>query len=256
MNRIKAPIFLLLLALLLAGCVAIPVEPSKLAHIKRIGVVSALGSDFDRKYIGFTMFTNEQESFEISAWGLNERIERNLKPRLEQAFNATAVEVNADRAAFEAIHPQTVGERMFAGQDWDKVAEPIRSICSTNRLDALMVVIGSRDVQDWIIGTNQLMQEYGVWSNRNYAWLYLNARAVLVDCRDLKDIASRGFADKTKYSFLEAHGPHIELDKKFTKLSIDELSDADKDELRKALETLIDSTSEPTISTFVAPNQQ
>src|SRR5690348_16719865 len=69
MTMIRAGV--LLAVLLLCGATGPMVTTEKIAAIRRIAVMSAVGDKFTVRKIGITVFGNDEKEFPIDAWGID-----------------------------------------------------------------------------------------------------------------------------------------------------------------------------------------
>jgi len=82
--------------LILAGCASTPdrVSPDALAKIRKVGVMSLAAHEFDRKYTGLTVFGNEYEKQDISAWNVDDEYESQMHRAVQGLARFEAVRSN------------------------------------------------------------------------------------------------------------------------------------------------------------------
>lgn len=126
------------LAVLLCGaCAAIGTPPPGLQEFKTIGIVSAIGDTLTVTKAGLTGFKDNEQSFPIDAWSLDDLIVSMANERLNRRFEVQPVTYK--RAAFAAVendHPLVV---VNLWRD-DPAKELIRTQATPQGLDAYVVV--------------------------------------------------------------------------------------------------------------------
>jgi len=102
----------LVLAILVSGCVP-EVTAEKLATIKTIGVVLAVGDNVTLKRVGVTVFGNAEKTFYRPQWGLKRDLFMRIKSQLGNRFDVREAMMPLDdhaapskiRTAFAEVRP-------------------------------------------------------------------------------------------------------------------------------------------------------
>ena len=171
-----------------AGCAPVQTLPREaISQLKRVGVVSQTGDSLYKQYVGVTVFGNERDPQDISAWRLDEIYEEQLAAAVKTVFKAEALilpqyrpqfgEVNSLNGPYNAI--------AFWGPNFDKVADPTRRACQEQVLDAVLVV-ARWQTNDILGGTNQKVEGVGVYARRGYAVAHVLSKIGFMDCRSGK----------------------------------------------------------------------
>jgi hypothetical protein len=116
-----------LLAFLLAACATAPVEPSQIASLKRVAIVSALGDRFTVKKPGITVFNNDERSFPTDAWGIDDAVVNTIRGVVGKRFEVRPV--TYQRSAF-----------FVADNSGPSVADAVRKSFTAQDIDAYIVV--------------------------------------------------------------------------------------------------------------------
>ena len=98
MNQRKAKYFALVsLLIFLSGCATTRIAPETVSRLKRVGVISVTAQEFHRRYTGFTVFGNEREKQDISAWKVDDEYEIQMQTVLSKLGLFEAIRVQYDR---------------------------------------------------------------------------------------------------------------------------------------------------------------
>ena len=174
--------------LLLAACASAPtpISADTRAKIKTIGVVSLGARTFGRQYVGLTVFGNEYESEDISAWKVDADYEAQLAQVLEARFGMKVVQAGDEASKADAWG---LGK---TGMNWEGAAPAVKSLCNRHSLDAVLVIAPAR-AGDTIGGSNQILSGAGSYARigkGGRSVMHLVAEAALVDCTAGKVLTS------------------------------------------------------------------
>ena len=233
-------ILILLTLLVLGGCAATPQKaaPESLASIRKVAVVSLAGHEFHRRYTGATVFGNEYEKQDISAWRIDDEYEAQIGAALAGVAPFEAVRVPAERKGFYRLYEQR-------RPDWSAVEAEAKSLASRHSVDAILVVV-RRESEDFLAGTNQHFQGAGFYARGTgsatpVSVMHLVASVALIDGRTGKPLAVRDLVP------LEKVPPAV------ARTRLAELGPERMAELRAALAALPRDAWEPTLRAMLAP---
>jgi hypothetical protein len=114
------------LALLVAACAPMSVDPGQMQAIKRIAVFSALGDRFTVKKIGITVFQNEQKEMPIASWRIDDFVVGKVRSALNGRFELRP-------AAFQR-------PAFAAARDASQIAAAVRTQATARDVDAYIIV--------------------------------------------------------------------------------------------------------------------
>lgn len=138
--------------LFLGACAMQPLAPEKAAHYKRVGVLSAMGKNFEIRIAGPTVFDNKVSAREMDI-GADEQLTKKVIKALADRY--TVVDLSKYRQAF-MDHPKS-----WRGGDSAKPSVPdvVRDLMGKEGLDAyILVTPGAASVQN----TNQAVGGIGI----------------------------------------------------------------------------------------------
>jgi hypothetical protein len=228
-----------LLSAVLTGCVQRP-PPERLAAIRTIGVVSALGDQLQLKTIGFTVFGNDVNTMPIDSWRIDERV-------VAQAAAVLAPRFEATRAAYRpgAFTPDNVaiGEpKLFSGRR--TVAEALRQELGARGLDAYLVVLpdaaqfGLTNQQTSGLGIVETTGPFGL-SRRD--WLYARYTVGLYDGRTLERL-DLAIPREPAAADGQVRAANRRLDEGLTVERVAAMSEAERASLGAMLQELVDAS--------------
>lgn len=187
----RGQILVILSAAFLAGCSTVTQIPNDaIAQTKRIGVVSQMGSTLPRQYVGATVFGNERDTIDISAWDLDGVYEKQLAAAVTATWGVEAVTLEAQRGDFVQVNDLKgpYSAPIFWGPNVDKIADATRRTCQAKGLDAI-VVAARWTSEDLISGTSQVLEGVGVFARRNFVAAHVFSKLVYMDCRSGKALS-------------------------------------------------------------------
>lgn len=164
------------LVAVMAGCATAPEHVSAEAgkRIRKVGIVSLIGDEFTRSYVGMTVFGNEYHRRDIVEWGLDREYETQLANAVRELPAMTAVTANIDRPAFAKLDIRSNPPA------WEGIEQAVTQHCAANGLDGILVLakVGGRGV--------------GVSVSRQHSFraLHVSAQLALYDCSTGKVAAS------------------------------------------------------------------
>ena len=186
------------LAVLIAGCAAIPDKPAPeaLSRIKRVGVVSLAVTEFNRHYTGFTVFGNEHETLDITSWGVDDEYERQIAEAMGKLGRFEAVRIPGARKELSSYYAASTAWDRDAR--WNAIESTVKNIASRERVDALVLVL-RRESGDFLARTNQMIKGTGYYvrglgDHTSVSVMHILAEAVLVDGVTGRPLARRDLA--------------------------------------------------------------
>jgi hypothetical protein len=233
-------ILVLLALLVLGGCAGTPQKaaPESLASIRKVAVLSLTGHEFHRRYTAATVFGNEYEKQDISAWKIDDEYEAQLGAALAGVAQLEPVRMPYERKGFYRLYEQR-------RPDWSAIEDEAKSVAARHAVDALLVVV-RRESPDFLAGTNQHLQGAGFYARGTgsatpVSVMHLVASVALIDGRTGKPLAVRDLVP------LEKVPPQV------ARARLAELGPERVAELRAALAALPRDAWEPTLRAMLAP---
>jgi hypothetical protein len=123
----------LLAVLLLCGGAGPMMTTDKIAAIRRVAVMSAVGDTFTVRKIGITVFGNDEKEFPIDAWGIDQFVVNKVRSVLARRFEVRPVAY--DKSAF--LRDESA---FFRARDEDAIAAGVRAQAKASGIDAYIVV--------------------------------------------------------------------------------------------------------------------
>jgi hypothetical protein len=235
----------------LAGCASAPQKaaPEALASIKKVAVVSLAGHEFHRRYTGATMFGNEYEKQDISAWKIDDEYEAQIGAALAGVAPFEPVRIANERKGFYRLYEQRK-------PDWAVVEGEAKAFASRHSVDAILMVVG-RESQDFLAGTNQHFQGAGFYargmgSTTAVSVMHLVATVALIDGRTGKPVVVKDLTRNESWSAAKAT-PLQNVAPELARSKLAELGPERVAELRAALAALPRDAWEPTLRAMLAP---
>lgn len=229
---------------LLAGCATTQdrVSPEASSGIKRIGVMSLIGNELRREYVGMTVFGNEHENRDISDWKLDDEYEAQAGRALAAIGPFETIGLGPERRAAEVF--------LDIKAPQDVIEKRLKAIAERNSLDAIVVVV-SRTSGDFLANSNQTFSGIGFFC-RGFAVyaLHITASVGVVDGHTGKLLASRMLASKqdSVLSGINAKSaPLADVEREYCRTKLGEL---DEEKLNATHATLIElpkAAWEPTL---------
>lgn len=191
----------IIMSLILAACAGPGnIAPDKLATVRRVAVVSLVGHELTQTYIGFTVFGNEREKYDIRAWNLDAAYEEQAAAELRKLGAIEAVPALTDREAFMRLYANRSGpiNPDLIDPEWSAVAAPLRELAARTRADTIVVAL-TRGVQDPIGRSPQWVRGLGVYARgmgdtTGVAAAHVIVALYAVDPVTLKTLAMRGLS--------------------------------------------------------------
>ncbi len=178
---------------------------SATAGSKTIGLVSVIGETFTVKKIGIMVFGNEEESFPIAGWKVDDRVASLVSRIMNKNFKVKRIQLPAGAyAAFKN------GDFLFKSYD-DEFARFIAKYTAGQGCEYYLVVSPSGAQ---VGGTNQLIGGLGVlrWSNVYTTPEHVHAlsRLTVYDAQ-MKQLRSETGTLGQDTFLVPVKGPHVEL---------------------------------------------
>lgn len=177
-----------LLLLGLAGCTTAPssADSVELKAVKKIGVVSVVGQELVRAYVGLTVFNNEYGTEDFSGSGLDHHFESLVIDGIQKT-GRQGLAVTLERARFS---PADDGQFNIPV---DALLPALKLGCQGSGADALLVVSKSLGQ---VPNTPVKFRGIAIWQHgRGAPRLSMNSRLTLVSCKDQKVLAHRIVGD-------------------------------------------------------------
>lgn len=185
------------LTLTIAGCAITPapIEREAASRIHRVAVISFAATKFTRQYTGLTVFGNEKEEIDISDWRIDEQYEEQLAAELGKLPALTVVKAPYSQMEFSHVNDLNGPWEApaFWGPNWGAIEAATRSYCSTNALDAILIVAKSK-TGDFLGGSNQSFGGTGIYvrgPGSSVSVMHMISKIALLDCRTAKPLAIR-----------------------------------------------------------------
>lgn len=188
----------------LVACATAPMEP--VTGVRSIGVVSALGDEFDMLTIGTTVFNNSGGGGDISEWKINDIVVESVSRELQGRYDLVAVDY--PRAAINAEAKQKI-----TGAWIDNTRKLISEMLSNKlapsnggKLDAYLVIFPEYTptaFRGYPTFVDVGMYSMSLLGDRK-TFVYVSAQMALVDADTFEVLRRQGFrstfqsADMTK----------------------------------------------------------
>lgn len=181
-------IALIAAALLLTGSArAAPVATKTIAQVHSVAIIAALGNQAKYQRVGFMVFGNESGAIDVSNWGLDDLVVREMTAALKDTY--TVKPADYDHTAFATAN---VGGAYFSSMPtlYDLIVNrPDRAL-----VDAYVIVVRG-GFQDVIGGTNQPLVGLGMYRHplltRHVVADYAIFDVYVVDAYTCKAIATK-----------------------------------------------------------------
>ncbi|HEY4080641.1 MAG TPA: hypothetical protein VGM81_08095 [Burkholderiaceae bacterium] len=243
----------LLGATLLAGCAATPptaLKADQLAGIHKVAVVSTVARNFERQYIGFTVFGNELDKLDITDWQLDAQYEEQLSAALKPYSRLQLVPTPDASAPFASALEAS------GGNDLAAAGPATQALCRAQGLDAV-ILVARESRNDFLGNSNAIMRGIGVFarpSGSRVSHLHLLATVALLGCKTGAPLAQRdlryNFADGVSYKDSVTARP---IDTRHSRLPVAKWDDAQRKFMRDMLVSLPAHAWAPTLATVFGP---
>lgn len=204
MSRLVSALTTVVFAIVITGCATSTpkaVSSEALPNIKRVGVVSVAAQVFNRQHVGLTMFGNETEKLDISAWGLDAKYGQQLSRELSDVGGYEVV--NGAYSSADFLHINDLNgpweAPAFTGPNWGAIEKPIKSYCAQHQVGAIVMAYALTS-HDFLARTNQSIRGAGMYTRGGLvgdilmSYLHLMSGVALVDCKTAKPFAVRTLA--------------------------------------------------------------
>jgi hypothetical protein len=217
----RLPSLVAYLALLLCGaCAAIGTARPTLREFKTIGIISAVGDTLTLTKAGLTGFQDNEQSFPIEPWGVDDLILSRASELLSRHFSVQPVTYK--RAAFaelEQIHPFAVlnGLNRLRGLSGDpRIADLVRTSATPQGLDAYVVVTKAQSPHG---SRGRKVTGIGIISDVTLLSTYTQVHALyvirVIDGHSFKMIDKRSAAPLNNTDMVRLEGPTCLADDTF-----------------------------------------
>lgn len=229
------------LALLLcSACTAIGTTAPKLQDFKTVGIISAIGDTLTLTSAGLTGFKNEEQSFSVEPWGIDDLVASRASALLTRHYQVQPV--TYDRAVFAAAfkrdNPMTVVNLVNRLHEKSAIKDLVRRQVTPQGLDAYVVVTktssayGTRGHKVAGIGIIKYAELLS-----SYIQVYALYKISLIDGHDFKVIGERPAAPLDNNENVRLEGPSRLVDEAFLPAANDA---AGNDQLKAAVTDLIE----------------
>ena len=256
--KILSPLCTFLLIGILASCATDqPLPKETISQLKRVGVVSQTSDSLYRQYVGVTVFGNELDVEDISAWNLDEIYEEQLATAVRGVFKSEALVLTQYRSQFGDVNSLNgpYSAPAFWGPNFDKIGDVTRRVCQEQALDAVIVVARWQSA-DILGGTNQKVEGVGVYARRGNAKAHVLSEIGFMECKSGKVLTvgrlikpTAGHSDSFRERVVTAPFDPAVAAKPYSTWS-----QAEKDRLKQILSELPTDAWEPTLRSML-PNQ-
>jgi hypothetical protein len=214
----RLPSLVAYLALLLcSACAAIATAPPPLREFKTIGIISAVGDTLTLTKAGLTGFRDNEQSFPIEPWGVDDLIVSRANELLSRHFSVRPVTYR--RAAFaelEQDHPFGVVNALNRLRGDSLVADLVRTNATPQGLDAYVVVTKARSPHG---SRGRKVTGVGIISNAALLSTYTQVHALyvirVIDGHSFKMIDKRSAAPLNNADMVRLEGPTRLVDDTF-----------------------------------------
>lgn len=250
------------LALVVAGCALLPehIDKATLAKLKRVAVVSLTADEFNRQYTGLTVFGNELEKDDISAWKVDDAYEARLRDILSTFGRFEVVRIPYDRKDLAAM--DYIGGGMsspaWPKPAWPVLQEKLKNLARTHSVDGLVVVL-KRWTPDGL-GTNQRFGGTGAYargygSSTRISLLHVISWVVLLDGATGEPLVARILSNNpdSNASYFQHSAPLEPLRPEISRAKLSEWTPTVTNEVRDKLLKLPDQAWEPTLRSLLRP---
>jgi hypothetical protein len=231
-----------IIVLLVGACASVgAVKPDKIGSVRTIGIVSAIGDRLQVRRVRFSGIDEDEKSFPIDGWGMDEYITGKVRAHLTPHFDVRAI--TYQRAAFAApISNSAIAQ--------------LRSAASPQGLDAYLLITkrvspfgSTRSYVNGLGIGNGAFGDYYAYAL--YSLTVVDGRhlTVIEDETVIKRVSAAPFQDHL-YAFV--HGPHLKVDASLWPTVLDQTQNGT---LKAALKDLIDQSLPATLGKLLALGQ-
>jgi hypothetical protein len=152
------------LLVLLTGCATTRLTPDTVSRINKVGVMSLTAHEFHRGYTGLTVFGNEREKQDISAWKVDDEYELQMQNALSKLGLFETVRVPYERKEFYPVYNiNGPWDAPAFRKDWVNIEGQLKEFARKHSLDAVVVVIW-RETDDFLASSNQRIRGAGFYA--------------------------------------------------------------------------------------------
>jgi hypothetical protein len=209
MQRLSA----VLLLALLGACAALDASAPKLAAIKTIGVISAIGDELTLTKAGLTGLGSNSRSVSIESWGIDDLIASRANSLLSRRFEIHPVTYR--RAAFAALEEDSAVAAVNLLRD-DPIKKLIPAEASPLGLDAYVLITKAKSIYGstgrTVAGLGVVNRTAVFGSSSQIHALYV---VRLVDGHDFKVISKAAASPLNNTEIIRLAGPSRLVDDSF-----------------------------------------
>ncbi len=236
------------------------VSTDALAKIKKVAVMSLTANEFHRQYTGFTVFGNESEMQDISAWKVDDEYETQIRSVLSKVARFDVIQVPYERKDFYSVYDINGpwDAPAYRTPKWTAVEEKLKAYSTKNSVDGIILIL-KRESNDFLASTNQYFRGAGFYvrglgNTTGVSVLHLLSSVVLVDGQTGKPLATRILARSHEGwpGTVARAAPMMSIAPVISRAKLAELSQETITDVRAKLIDLPKDAWEPTLKALLA----
>lgn len=188
-----------MLLLVLAGCETYNVKMTdeQLENVKKIGVISVVGSDISYNYVGATVFGNKNEIYDFQELSFDNYILREMQSELSTANNKVEiVSIPVDGSVLSGSYNKP---ESLSGFELGKFLENVEKVSSNHNLSHILVVRrDSIQFDDAPVAINGIGLRKRINKNKIGAFIFIKFQ--LIDVLTKKEVSNTFILKKKKDS--------------------------------------------------------
>jgi hypothetical protein len=233
--RIKLTLYVLA-AIAMSGCATPTVAPEKAARIKSVAVLTAVPEHLQWEFIGLLVFFNRSDTVPVD-WRFNDHVAAKAAAELAAKFQVKRVEYDREKLSNQLVVRNLVD--VIASEA--RVGEVVKSLVRAGEVDAY-VVVRRASIEDLIGRSYERLEGFGLYKRGAYVAPFAMLHVEVIDGNSFEILAS-SMMRLPEPSAFGIHLPSYEfVDRSWWRDSFAEMSDQEKERLRKAIIGLIDKS--------------
>ena len=218
--------------LFLAALLSPPVVHSKIptGSIKRFGVVSVVADKFTRSFVGLTAFGNKVDEIDVTSWGIDTAYADQLGKVAAGLLSAQYVAAPYSPDDFSKINETS----RRGAPNWSSIEAAVKTYCSTNELDALLVISKDRGMMP---NSTIARVPMGIQGGGSAGYLRLSAAINVYDCATgrMRDTELLRFVPPGQFIW---QVPQVEISRDLMTHLLSDMDDTTRDEIKSKLLSL------------------